>query len=133
MHAAHRWVSGEAEWLAPIDPLEILADSAADASVAQVLPDSHARPLIARHGWLLRKKRRQAGDLTEESIDPVRPVCSGLATSGTDAAAAWSRSHVGSSWPRWTSQACLRCGWLPPCHLKTEDIREFLKRPVAQF
>jgi len=37
LHAAHRWVTAEVEWLAPIDPVEILADFAADASVAQVL------------------------------------------------------------------------------------------------
>ena len=36
LHAAHRWVTGEVERLAPIDPVEILADLVADTSAAQV-------------------------------------------------------------------------------------------------
>ena len=36
MHAAHRWLAGEAEGVTAVDPLEILADFAADATVAQV-------------------------------------------------------------------------------------------------
>ena len=36
MHAAHRWLAGEAEDLTVIDPVEILADLADDASVVQV-------------------------------------------------------------------------------------------------
>ena len=36
MHAAHRWLAGEAEDLTAIDSVEILTDFAADASVVQV-------------------------------------------------------------------------------------------------
>jgi hypothetical protein len=48
MHAAHRWLAGEAEDLKVIDPVEIMIDLAADASVVQVPTAS----LVSVHGRL---------------------------------------------------------------------------------